>query len=142
MSNGVFTYRFDVRGRSISCFESGVETRSASREVNVKHCPLPNFGMDVESAARFFEKAQDNAEAQPGSVAARFGGEVRLEDLGHHLGRDARPVILHRKHEQWSEVAKPFAVNKSILGSILKMGQVQRRFEQLPADFHLVLLRR
>jgi len=130
-------------GRQLAAFfESGIETRRASREVNVKHCPFPNFGMGVESAARFFEEAQDDAEAQPGSVAARFGGEVRFEDLRHHLGRYARPVILHGKHEQWSEVAKAFAVDKSILGSILKMSQVQRRFEQLPANFHLVLLRR
>src|SRR5262249_19471588 len=47
------------------------------------------LAVDIDVATRLLEEAEHHAEPEPGAFAAALGGEERIEDLRHDIGRHA-----------------------------------------------------
>ena len=53
-----------------------------------------------------------DGQAQPGILAFRLGGEIRLENLGQNLRVDAGAVILNRQRDQRRLIVESFAIDE------------------------------
>ena len=57
--------------------------------------PRARLAVGEDVAAGLLDDAVDGGEAEPGAAADLLGGEERLEDLLHHLGRHAGAGVAH-----------------------------------------------
>ena len=65
-----------------------------ARQVDAEGRALADLAVGEDVAARLLDDAVDGGQAEAGALADILGGEERLEDLGHDLGRHAGAGVL------------------------------------------------
>ena len=65
-----------------------------ARQENAEDRALADLGIAEDEAAGLLDDAVDHRQAEAGALADFLGGEERLEDLLHHVGRDAGAGVL------------------------------------------------
>src|SRR5690242_18592826 len=73
-----------------------------AREEDLDGCTSADLAIYRNIAAVLLDDPVAGRQAQPGALAALFGGEKRLEQMGLDIGRHTAPRIAHRHQHMWA----------------------------------------